>query len=123
MNKSENYEWWVDIIQDCIAQIAGRYDLLNPHYNACHHICDETYIDFHFYFDDCIVGSSYYDFPEILFEKIQKLKDYTDYETDECKALAKEILGSDYFRNRPRWDHGYTSPNHTAHVDEAMKEQ
>lgn len=102
MKRPENYDWWIDSIQDVLCQIAGRFEDLNPRGNACKHVCDETYIDLS-HFVDCVRRSGYVDVPAEQWNVILELSENRDLEGSAANAKAATVLDAPYFQNRPRW--------------------
>jgi hypothetical protein len=105
MVRPDNYEWWIDAIQDCMCQVAGRFEDINPRSNACRHVCDETYIDLS-HFVECVVSHGYIDVPADQWRAIVELSNDEDLESATAKAKASEVLDSPYFQSRPRWSYG-----------------
>ncbi len=101
----EYYEWWIDAIQDCMCQIAGRFDSMNPRGSACRHVCDETYVDL-WHFVDCVETSGYNDVPASIWRMIVDLSKDKDLESGPAKTTATTVLESAFFQNRPRWQYG-----------------
>ncbi len=104
MNRPDDYEWWIDSIQDCMCQIAGRFDSINPKSNACRHVCDETYEDLS-HFVDCVRNNGYCNVPDDTWQLILKLSESDDLESNDCKSAASAVLESAYFRDRKRWQY------------------
>jgi hypothetical protein len=102
MERPDNYEWWIDSIQDCLCQIAGRFDNINPRSNACSHVCDETYIELS-HFVEGVLGNGYNDVPPEHWRTIVDLSEDEDLESVTAKEKASTVLDSVYFQNRPRW--------------------
>ena len=102
MERSDNYDWWIDSIQDCLCQIAGRFDAMNPRGNACRHLCDETYIDLA-HFVECVTSHKFIDVPTQQWSVILELTEADDLETPHAVAQANTLLDSSYFRDRARW--------------------
>jgi hypothetical protein len=102
MQRPENYGWWIDSIQDCLCQIAGRFNDINPRSNACRHVCDETYIDL-FHFVECVLSSGFVDIPTEQWNAILDLSETDDLETNTAVSKASSVLDAPYFRGRPRW--------------------
>jgi hypothetical protein len=99
--RPEYYEYWVDCIQDCLCQIAGEFDRINPGSGACKHLCEETYIDFSIYADD-LISSGYNDIPKQQRDLILELSHKNNLENAESMKMASVVLQSDYFLNRTR---------------------
>lgn len=102
MNRPENYEWWIDSIQDCLCQIAGRFNDINPRSNACRHVCDETHIDLS-HFVECVVSNGFVDVPAEQWDAIRELSATDDLESSTAASTANLLLDAPYFRDRPRW--------------------
>lgn len=102
MDRPENYDWWIDSIQDCLCQIAGRFDEINPRSNACRHVCDETYIDLR-HFVEGVRGNGFVDVPADLWTVIFELSEMDDLETPTAISRANSVLDASYFAKRPRW--------------------
>ena len=102
MPRPENYDWWIDSIQDCLCQIASRFDDINPRSNACRHLCDETYIELS-HFVECVLSNGFVDVPTEQWNAILDLSGTDDLETSIAVSKAKSVLDAPYFRQRPRW--------------------
>ena len=102
MDEPENYEWWIDSIQDCLCQIAGRFEEINARSNSCRHVCDETYIDLS-HFVECVLSNGYNDVPTEHWRTIVNLSECDDLESADAKSKVHTVLDSTYFQNRARW--------------------
>jgi hypothetical protein len=101
----ELYEWWIDVIHDCMCQISGKFELMNPNSGLCRHLCEEVYddIDIHV---NAVITDGYCDVPQDLWQLIVELSKVDDLETADSKVKANKVLDSDYFQNRKRWPYG-----------------
>ena len=90
------------MIHDCMGQIAGDYDSINAASGACHHVCDETYIDLAAYVD-CVLDNAFCDVPNDVWQLILDLSKSGDLESDSARTSAASVLESRYFRDRKRW--------------------
>ena len=106
-SKPANYEWWVDVVHDCICQIAQEYDQINPRSNACRHVCDETVIDLD-HFLSVIRQHQCSDIPSDLLGQLEKLAatEVSQLLEPTSQTIGREILRSDYFQKRGRWSYG-----------------
>ena len=102
MHRPENYDWWIDSIQDCLCQIAGRFDDINPRSNACKHVCDETYIDLS-HFVECVLSNGFLDVPTNHWNIILELAESDNLEANTAVSAAQSVLDASYFLDRPRW--------------------
>jgi hypothetical protein len=105
MKRPDSYDWWIDSIQDCLCQIAGRFNAINPRSNACRHVCDETYADLS-HFVDCVRSNGFVDVPTEQWNVILELSEGANLETLAAVSKANMVLDSAYFRERPRWPYG-----------------
>jgi len=101
-NRPKNYEWWIDSIQDCLYQVACRFEEINARSNACRHVCDETYIELS-HFVECVLSNGYNNVPMEHWRTIEDLSNCDDLETAVAKSAANTILDSTYFQKRARW--------------------
>lgn len=111
ISKPTNYEWWVDVVHDCLCQISEEYDQINPRSNACRHICDETAIDLS-HFLNVIRQHRCSDIPSNLFKQLEEL---ASFEVEQLLApsshsIARAILLSEYFQRRQRWLYSNSNP-------------
>jgi hypothetical protein len=104
MERPENYEWWIDSIQDNLCQIAGRFDDINPRSNACRHVCDETYFDLP-HFVQCVLSNRFVDVPIEQWRTIVSLSANENLEAPAAIETASKVLDTAYFRNRVRWSY------------------
>ena len=105
MMRPDNYDWWIDSIQDCLCQIAGRFDAINPRSNACRHVCDETYEDLSL-FVECVLDNGFVDVPTEQWKTILELSESENLETRAAMSKANRVLDAAYFLERPRWPYG-----------------
>lgn len=105
MTRPPHYEWWIDSIQDSLAQIAQQHDAINVGSNACRHVCDETYIDLA-HFVETVTAYGFCDVPRDVWRRIVELAAADDLESVASRSLAAQCLASDYLRRRQRWVYG-----------------
>ncbi len=104
MQRHELYEWWIDSIQDCLGQVAGQLDSVDPHGGQCSHVCDETFVDLE-HFVDVVQRNGYCDVPAQVWATICALSQFDDLESDSAKLKATQCLASTYFQDRVRWQY------------------
>jgi len=104
MERSPYYEYWVDIIQDCMYQILGDFDALNPTGGRCKHLCGEVSTDIWISVGS-VIHDGYCDIPFETWAIVVALADEEDLESEESRSKAELVVRTPYFQNRRRWDY------------------
>lgn len=106
VQRPDQYEWWIDMIQDCLCQVAGQFDKINPGGGMCHHVCDETYIDLETHVE-MVVSNGFCDVPPKTWMLIVELSESNELEVDVAMKIASQCLSDEFFAGRERWTYGH----------------